>query len=251
MPTRTQFVAMHVQNLAWRYLLMDSLETFLRSAGFLTYPPLLMNELSLLSPLRNAAGLAHGVLLWQVIDMNYSLFVIPCVILRISDVEDCPPQFGRVGDATTLAAYWATLWHSNWKKPFVGVSVGFTRFFKLPAIVGMFGAFVVSGFFHSLLALSAHGGDLRSWAGAGAMFSFAVQPFGLIAERLFMSHILPLLPISIRTSNVFRSLAYVWVTLWLSTTASFGFDEVNQAGLLVGPLLPFSPVRYILDKIYV
>ncbi|EOQ98867.1 hypothetical protein J056_002727 [Wallemia ichthyophaga EXF-994] len=249
-PTRTQFIRMHLHNLAWRYVFMDALETFLRKTGFLAYPPLLMNDLSLLSPLRNAAGLAHGVLLWQVIDMTYSLFVIPCVLLRISHVDECPPQFGRLADATTLAAYWATLWHSNWKKPFVGVSLGVTRFFKLPAMFGVFGTFIISGIFHSLIALAAHGGDIRSWSGAGAMLSFAVQPIGLIVERCFMSHILPLLPISVRRSKLFKSLSYLWVTLWLSTTASFAFDEVNQAGLMAKPLLPFSPVRYILDQIY-
>ncbi|TIA87808.1 hypothetical protein E3P99_02932 [Wallemia hederae] len=247
-PSNTRFIKQHLQSLAWRYLVLDGLWTFLHVTGFFQYPPILMNDLPVLSPLRSVAGLAHGVLLWQVIDMTYSLFVVPCVLLRISSAKDCPPQFGKVQDATTLAAYWATLWHSNWKKPFVGVSIGLTRFFKLPSIVGMFGAFVVSGFFHSLLALSAHGGDWRSRAGMGAMISFVIQPFGLILERLFMSHILPMIPLSIRSSTPFKFLAYVWVTLWLSTTASFAFDEVNKAGLLTEQLVPFSVARYTLDK---
>lgn len=247
--TKMNFLTAHMTNIIWRYLLMDSIDAFLRTAGFFTVPPRLMGEMSLGTPLRHLAGLAHGVHLWQLIEMSYSSMVIPCVLLNLSTTKECPPQFGSISQATTIATYWSTLWHGNWKKAFVGVSLGIVRFLRLPTIFGMIVTFVVSGLFHSLLTLSLHRGDFSTGAGKGALISFSIQPIGIILEKVFQAKILPLIPSYITQSRAFKSLSYVWVILWLSNTSIYAFDEVNQAGLFTKPLLPFSPISLVLNKI--
>ena len=244
---KLEFTMRHLVDFGYRYVIMDIIDNYLRYYGFFSSTPRMMNDLPLFHPFRLVVGFLHGCFLWQIIEMAYSSLVIPCVLLNLSSTDECPPQFGKLSEATSLKSYWSTFWHSNWKKPFVGISLGITRFLRLPNIVGVAGTFAISGLFHSLLAYSAH--KAKAGTGIDTMISFLIQPLGIVLEQIFISRILPLIPNKIKYNKSFQPLCYLWVSIWLSLTASPAFDEINASHLFAIPILPFSPIKYLCNNI--
>lgn len=111
----------------------------------------------------------------------------------------------------------------TWIKYLVGVSVGFA----------------VSGAIHMA-------GDLVTgfqYIGKSSPF-FALQIPGIALEQLVIR-----VASSLGVRGSFRWLGFLWVMIWFSVSAVGFLDWGIHVGFFYKDALPFSPTRYLLDKL--
>ncbi|KAJ2919982.1 hypothetical protein MD484_g506, partial [Candolleomyces efflorescens] len=182
--------------------------------------------------------------------MMHSVLSAAFVGTKISNPEDWPPLFGKLGEAYTVRRFWGKFWHQLLRR-FLTAHADFItyRIFQLrrqtiPATsLKFFFAFFFSG-------LSHYASDcmiLNNWSG-GAMCTFVIQAFAIGAEALvnmvserFGRQIVP---------NAFtKLLGYVWVVWWVGYSWAFWIAPVVASGYLEARE-DIGIIRGLLDVIY-
>ncbi|OQD82255.1 hypothetical protein PENANT_c022G01824 [Penicillium antarcticum] len=250
-PSRGRFLLRQLVIALWQYLALDlfatlALKQALEQEKHGALPLVVQWDLSVEQWIeRVISNLVAGFVVSRIlIDFHHRAFSIIVVGLWFDSPSNCPPLFGKAGDASTMRGFWAKFWHQLLQQPLTSMGTFVTRdLLCLPSrsplerYTNVFVVFFLSGGLHVVLDF-VQGIPMRE---SGAVLFFAMAPLGLLIEdgikALWKSQTLS--GKSTPRPMWQKTLDLLWAMAWLGVTSTWYFypqmlRPQNQA------LVPFT-----------
>ncbi|TFK22212.1 hypothetical protein FA15DRAFT_45388 [Coprinopsis marcescibilis] len=184
-------------------------------------------------------GLLHTGMVYCGLNCMYHPWAIISVATGASEPREWPYLFGNLKEAYTVHNCWSRVWHQIMRKHLKENSAFMTkdllrldRSTQTVQYLEILIAFLLSGFLHAVGESMA-----QQHISLGALTFFALQPLALVTESAVLAITSKLtrhrgLSTPSQPNMALKTLGYLWVLFWMSSTLPFWLEPLMQAGFM-------------------